>query len=80
MALYIHHSIFHFPRLLYVRPETFGPYYVGPMLSEFISTSYVQCCVLVFLLYGGSFWLEIFGKLTLTRLLEFTRIIRIVKG
>ena len=29
MALYISHSIFHLARLLYVRPETFGPpYYV----------------------------------------------------
>ena len=28
MALYIPHSIFHSARLLYVRPETFGPYYV----------------------------------------------------
>ena len=28
MALYIPHSIFHLSRLLYVRPETFGPYYV----------------------------------------------------
>ena len=28
MALYIPHSIFHLERLLYIRPETFGPYYV----------------------------------------------------
>ena len=28
MALYIPHSIFHLARLLYVRSETFGPYYV----------------------------------------------------
>ena len=28
MALYIPLSIFHLERLLYVRPETFGPYYV----------------------------------------------------
>ena len=28
MALYIPHSIFHLALLLYVRPETFGPYYV----------------------------------------------------
>jgi hypothetical protein len=27
MALYIPHSIFHLARLLYVRPETFGPCY-----------------------------------------------------
>ena len=29
MALYIPHSIFHLARLLYVRPETFGPRYVA---------------------------------------------------
>ena len=28
MALYIPHSIFHLAWLLYVRPETFGTYYV----------------------------------------------------
>ena len=28
MALYVPHSIFHLARLLYVRQETFGPYYV----------------------------------------------------
>ena len=28
MALYIPHSIFNLARLLYVRPETFGLYYV----------------------------------------------------
>jgi hypothetical protein len=28
MALYIPHSIFHLAWLLYVRPETFEPYYV----------------------------------------------------
>ena len=28
MALYIPHSIFHLVRLLYVRQETFGTYYV----------------------------------------------------
>ena len=28
MTLYIPHSILHLARLLYVRPETFGPYYV----------------------------------------------------
>ena len=28
MALYIPNSIFRLARLLYVRPETFGPYYV----------------------------------------------------
>ena len=39
MALYIHHSIFHLARLLYVRPETFGPYYV------YADTS--ACCVAI---------------------------------
>ena len=29
MALYIPHSIFHLARLLYVRQETFGPYYIS---------------------------------------------------
>ena len=33
MALYIPHSIFLLARLLYVRPETFGPYYVSPRLT-----------------------------------------------
>ena len=36
MALYIPHSIFHLARLLYTRPETFGPYYVA-----------IACCVLL---------------------------------
>ena len=34
MALYIPHSIFHLERLLYVRPETFGPYYVADVVLE----------------------------------------------
>ena len=57
MALYIPHSIFHLARLLYVRPETFGPYYV--CCSVFVHTHYhaVLCIVLVLvlgmlLLYG----------------------------
>ena len=36
MALYIPHSIFHFARLLYVRPETFGPYYVDCCLLGYV--------------------------------------------
>ena len=36
MALYIPHSIFHLVRLLYVRPETFGPYYVLQKSTPFI--------------------------------------------
>ena len=34
MALYIPHSIFHLARLLYIRPETFGPYYVHVRLHN----------------------------------------------
>ena len=34
MALYIPHSIFHLARLLYVRPETFGPYHVCSVSME----------------------------------------------
>ena len=37
MALYIPHSIFHLARLLYVRPETFGPHYVCLRLHNFPS-------------------------------------------
>ena len=33
MALYIPHRIFNLARLLYVRPETFGPYYVVMSLT-----------------------------------------------
>ena len=40
MALYIPHSIFHLARLLYVRPETSGPYYVLCSLS---AGSYFTC-------------------------------------
>ena len=35
MALYIRHSIFHLALLLYVRPETFGPYYDVVTLPRF---------------------------------------------
>ena len=34
MALYIPHSIFHLARLLYVRPETFGPCYVSQTMNS----------------------------------------------
>ena len=44
MALYIPHSIFHLARLLYIRPETFGPYYVCLSLRS------VCVCVCVFFL------------------------------
>ena len=45
MALYIPHSIFHLARLLYVRPETFGPYYVFFHKISFIS----QFCILFYI-------------------------------
>jgi hypothetical protein len=35
MALYILRSIFHLARLLYVRPETFGPILVSHKLHDF---------------------------------------------
>ena len=35
MELCIPHSIFHLVRLLYVRQETFGPYYVLPLQLHF---------------------------------------------
>ena len=43
MALYIPHSIFHLARLLYVRPETFGPKYVI-RVEGFIGI-YFQLCL-----------------------------------
>ena len=41
MALYIPHSIFHLVRLLYARPETFGPCYVYDLAS--IQAEYFCC-------------------------------------
>ena len=41
MALYIPHSIFHLALLLYVRPQTFGPYYVACVSSH----PYKQCMI-----------------------------------
>ena len=40
MALYIPHSIFHSARLLYDRPETFGPYYVYALPALLILLGY----------------------------------------
>ena len=40
MALYIPHSIFHLARLLYVSPETFGPYYVYETIKAFVSARF----------------------------------------
>ena len=47
MALYIPHSTFHFARLLYVRPETFGPYYVSWDMSDFKQITNERCALLV---------------------------------
>ena len=48
MALYIPHSIFHLAWLLYVRPETFGPYYVRSALGwdhgSFFSAFIIHSC------------------------------------
>ena len=41
MSLYILHSISHLARLLYVSPETFGPYYV--CLYKCLSGCYEDC-------------------------------------
>ena len=43
MALYIPHSIFHLARLLYVRPETFGPYYVSLEYVEMSVCDWSRC-------------------------------------
>ena len=50
MALYISHNIFHLARLLYVRPETFGPYYLYRLLSfglQFSIIFGICCCSLL---------------------------------
>ena len=41
MALYIPHSIFHSARLFYVRPETFGRYYVAK--NSLVTGTATQC-------------------------------------
>ena len=44
MALYIPHSIFHLARLLYIRPETFGLYYVYIVYRHFeLCYSFAVC-------------------------------------
>ena len=52
MALYTPHSIFHLARLLCVRPETFGPYYVQSLVCVFphmlpaaLNSSVVSVCM-----------------------------------
>ena len=52
MALYIPHIIFHLARLLYVRPETFGPYYVDNVIhmtlhSLFLGIFEIVCSVIM---------------------------------
>ena len=49
MALYIPHSIFHLARLLYVRPETSGPYYLTTYMNLYL-------CFPLFLPYVGEIW------------------------
>ena len=44
MALYIPQGIFHLARLLYVRPETFGPYYV---CTDVRMHAYMYICMYV---------------------------------
>ena len=55
MALYIPHSIFHLARLLYVRPETFGPYYVNVLLlvilqNKKMRVTYIKIIFLYFVI------------------------------
>ena len=61
MALYIPHNIFHLARLLYVVPETFGPYYVYPIALSFpqnkSSACFYDVCFFRFLV----FFLNCFG-------------------
>ena len=45
MALYIPHSILHLARLLYVRPETFGPYHIFSFLRSTAGGSHFDLCV-----------------------------------
>jgi hypothetical protein len=49
MALYIPYSIFHLARLLYVRPETLGPYYVR-LLLETMEKEYHKINVIISIL------------------------------
>ena len=43
MALHIPQSIFHLARLLYVRLETFGPYYVEQVIATSHSLTETVC-------------------------------------
>ena len=44
MALYVPHSIFHLARLLCVRPENFGPYYVIVYDARYINCQKLRIC------------------------------------
>ena len=48
MALYIPHSIFHLAQLLYVRQETFGPYYVCVYVYVYYVRKYACVCVCMY--------------------------------
>jgi len=48
MALYIPRSIFHLARLLYVRPENYGPYHVRLYVGKAISELQIQVATYVF--------------------------------
>ena len=48
MALYIPHSIFRLARLLYVRPETFGPYYVYKFTHQIFKLNFSFILIDVF--------------------------------
>ena len=63
MALYIPHSIFHLARLLYVSPETFGPYYVYTLCNmmhgaynvknvrQFVNDTTLVLCIVAYSIY-----------------------------
>ena len=61
MALYIPHSIFHLARLLYVRPETFGPYCVfsKPRNLELQHKILCQAYFLCYLLHFCTFFVSL---------------------
>ena len=51
MALHVPHSIFHLARLLYVRPETFGTYYVYPVQNMSVSPFHCSEFVMYYVYY-----------------------------
>ena len=54
MALYIPYSVFHLARLLYVRPETFGPYYIH-MTYSFVTEGSKLIVILFLGIRGPAF-------------------------